>query len=175
MTDLMPFFFFQAEDGIRDFHVTGVQTCALPVLVCALLLLELGSSVGFSYPHRDQLTKKSVLPKLTGGTQDIAEFLRKRPGPTRVEVKYDDLLFNFGDWYGIGAISGYVPSVPDGIYRFGWWDTWVLTMYGVGYSVSYAPTHENQVELFTGSSGLKVFANSSVMPRDWSVRQIQNI
>src|SRR5690606_40899834 len=28
-----PLFFFQAEDGIRDFHVTGVQTCALPILV----------------------------------------------------------------------------------------------------------------------------------------------
>src|SRR5690606_39354230 len=27
------FFFFQAEDGIRDFHVTGVQTCALPIFV----------------------------------------------------------------------------------------------------------------------------------------------
>src|SRR5690606_40756258 len=25
--------FFQAEDGIRDFHVTRVQTCALPILV----------------------------------------------------------------------------------------------------------------------------------------------
>src|SRR5690606_39771704 len=25
--------FFQAEDGIRDFHVTGVQTCALPIYV----------------------------------------------------------------------------------------------------------------------------------------------
>src|SRR5690606_40073879 len=25
------FFFFRAEDGIRDFHVTGVQTCALPI------------------------------------------------------------------------------------------------------------------------------------------------
>ena len=26
------FFFFQAEDGIRDRLVTGVQTCALPIL-----------------------------------------------------------------------------------------------------------------------------------------------
>src|SRR6266511_5562999 len=25
------YFFFQAEDDIRDFHVTGVQTCALPI------------------------------------------------------------------------------------------------------------------------------------------------
>src|SRR5699024_11430876 len=29
------YFFFQAEDGIRDRNVTGVQTCALPILVCA--------------------------------------------------------------------------------------------------------------------------------------------
>src|SRR5256885_5512996 len=27
----MVFFFFQAEDGIRDYKVTGVQTCALPI------------------------------------------------------------------------------------------------------------------------------------------------
>ena len=28
---LFLFFFFQAEDGIRDYKVTGVQTCALPI------------------------------------------------------------------------------------------------------------------------------------------------
>ena len=28
---LVFFFFFQAEDGIRDHCVTGVQTCALPI------------------------------------------------------------------------------------------------------------------------------------------------
>src|SRR5258707_7494255 len=28
------FFFFQAEDGIRDIGVTGVQTCALPISLC---------------------------------------------------------------------------------------------------------------------------------------------
>src|SRR5438874_8389721 len=29
------FFFFQAEDGIRDLYVTGVQTCALPICCSA--------------------------------------------------------------------------------------------------------------------------------------------
>src|SRR3712207_7280514 len=29
----MSVFFFQAEDGIRDIGVTGVQTCALPILI----------------------------------------------------------------------------------------------------------------------------------------------
>src|SRR2546422_5128019 len=31
------FFFFQAEDGIRDVAVTGVQTCALPICFGALV------------------------------------------------------------------------------------------------------------------------------------------
>src|SRR2546422_2930531 len=30
------FFFFQAEDGIRDVAVTGVQTCALPISIIVL-------------------------------------------------------------------------------------------------------------------------------------------
>src|SRR5207302_8121835 len=38
------FFFFQAEDGIRDFHVTGVQTCALPIFQ--------GSGPATSHPSR---------------------------------------------------------------------------------------------------------------------------
>src|SRR5256885_7446654 len=31
--DRFTIFFFQAEDGIRDYKVTGVQTCALPISV----------------------------------------------------------------------------------------------------------------------------------------------
>src|SRR6266542_7156205 len=31
MNNMLCFFFFQAEDGIRDATVTGVQTCALPI------------------------------------------------------------------------------------------------------------------------------------------------
>src|SRR2546429_5181173 len=34
----VPIFFFQAEDGIRDVAVTGVQTCALPI--CLLPIRE---------------------------------------------------------------------------------------------------------------------------------------
>src|SRR5439155_16127226 len=33
------FFFFQAEDGIRDGHVTGVQTCALPISKCFMRVI----------------------------------------------------------------------------------------------------------------------------------------
>src|SRR2546426_8959552 len=36
----MCFFFFQAEDGIRDYKVTGVQTCALPISSTAIDRVE---------------------------------------------------------------------------------------------------------------------------------------
>src|SRR5688572_32001562 len=38
------FFFFQAEDGIRDLTVTGVQTCALPISALYDALAELAPS-----------------------------------------------------------------------------------------------------------------------------------
>src|SRR5699024_11252193 len=41
------FFFFQAEDGIRDRNVTGVQTCALPILFStSFRLSSAGGSAG---------------------------------------------------------------------------------------------------------------------------------
>src|SRR5690606_7175233 len=39
--------FFQAEDGIRDFHVTGVQTCALPIWSTAPVVACQGLSVRY--------------------------------------------------------------------------------------------------------------------------------
>src|SRR5256885_2518246 len=43
------FFFFQAEDGIRDYKVTGVQTCALPIFIAEPVLGE----GGFVVPPAD--------------------------------------------------------------------------------------------------------------------------
>src|SRR5256885_479084 len=42
---LLVFFFFQAEDGIRDYKVTGVQTCALPI--CESPLERAGKTDGY--------------------------------------------------------------------------------------------------------------------------------
>src|SRR5260370_13876235 len=40
------FFFFQAEDGIRDSSVTGVQTCALPISVVEHAPIRRGEEIG---------------------------------------------------------------------------------------------------------------------------------
>src|SRR2546429_5238741 len=45
-------FFFQAEDGIRDVAVTGVQTCALPILEAAKAAIETAEiNLDYCYIH----------------------------------------------------------------------------------------------------------------------------
>src|SRR5436309_12097714 len=63
------FFFFQAEDGIRDFHVTGVQTCALPISES----FKLGGTRG-----------ALIAGVLRGGPADKAGI---RPGDVLLEVQ----------------------------------------------------------------------------------------
>src|SRR5256885_6594833 len=57
------FFFFQAEDGIRDYKVTGVQTCALPISVEH----RNGNSAkraNVARPHGDKRCSSMMLPLL---------------------------------------------------------------------------------------------------------------
>src|SRR5438132_9686262 len=57
------FFFFQAEDGIRDHCVTGVQTCALPILIEETLALgravDREDAIGFTGLHHHLYTARS--------------------------------------------------------------------------------------------------------------------
>src|SRR3989440_9084696 len=64
------FFFFQAEDGIRDLIVTGVQTCALPIHTSELQsqaedgirdLIVTGVQTCGSEEHRSELQTRSDL------------------------------------------------------------------------------------------------------------------
>src|SRR5690625_7230123 len=63
---LYRFFFFQAEDGIRDGHVTGVQTCALPILPLLLAIRE------------DEYMKQSVVSVVHNKPDDIRLELRQK-------------------------------------------------------------------------------------------------
>src|SRR5256885_7605637 len=80
------FFFFQAEDGIRDYKVTGVQTCALPI---STTTGRAGSrwwyrfaSTGCSGSHRES-DRKSAIPRrscrrFSGRDRQFAAFAEDR-------------------------------------------------------------------------------------------------
>src|SRR5256885_3528193 len=58
------FFFFQAEDGIRDYKVTGVQTCALPISMNEKHVAPIGI----------------LSPEITLGSYDLAHVPDQRIG-----------------------------------------------------------------------------------------------
>src|SRR3712207_5256680 len=94
------FFFFQAEDGIRDIGVTGVQTCALPILT--VLLKALGwSEAQILEEFGDVESMRATLEKdhTAGQDEALLDIYRKlRPGepPTReaAQTLLDNLYFN---------------------------------------------------------------------------------
>src|SRR5260370_30428990 len=59
------FFFFQAEDGIRDSSVTGVQTCALPIY------LKWNQSLNYSLTAAYYATRLDGAPPMHRGSPDI--------------------------------------------------------------------------------------------------------
>src|SRR5690606_39536296 len=86
-------FFVQAEDGIRDFHVTGVQTCALPIWVLSLVsdaivpgdvqILGDGTPIVLMRDHQPT----GGYPRIaTLVSADLDRFAQLRPGtPVRFE------------------------------------------------------------------------------------------
>src|SRR5690349_2851888 len=63
------FFFFQAEDGIRDLYVTGVQTCALPISGCTTALtLLIGTFTAYALARLDFRFKNAVLGLIVATT-----------------------------------------------------------------------------------------------------------
>src|SRR5690606_40966170 len=69
-----------AEDGIRDFHVTGVQTCALPISISGY-----GANTAWKeLPGQDLLTQaRSGVMWLSGGADD---------GPVAIGLPVADML-----------------------------------------------------------------------------------
>src|SRR5690625_7581818 len=78
-------FFFQAEDGIRDGHVTGVQTCALPICGRIRLapapdataqLVQLGKPEPFGVQDHHQIGRASCRERVS--TSDCDESVKKK-------------------------------------------------------------------------------------------------
>src|SRR5947207_14346010 len=74
------FFFFQAEDGIRDHCVTGVQTCALPISRRPFQLLEIsrGSCWRLSFVPADRLVEKPAAVESTQPPDRCLSVYRRR-------------------------------------------------------------------------------------------------
>src|SRR5437667_8909059 len=76
------FFFFQAEDGIRDRDVTGVQTCALPIYLVNLGVAAFGGPIAAGMMGAASDPDNPLKGALIGGAASYlgGEFMPENPG-----------------------------------------------------------------------------------------------
>src|SRR6266511_838564 len=91
-------FFFQAEDGIRCFHVTGVQTCALPILFRESMAENAAMIFVFARPDYRSFWMKNVSLPLSCAYIDpdgvILEIHDMKPQEqTPIEAKTDRIQY----------------------------------------------------------------------------------
>src|SRR5438034_11669986 len=79
------FFFIQAEDGIRDHCVTGVQTCALPISIAKLPVLRAGLERERWVAHEDKA--HGVVGVLVGPTEVAEAVARHDRLPRRLHFE----------------------------------------------------------------------------------------
>jgi hypothetical protein len=149
-----------------------VKPAAFIAGLLVLALIEIGNSTGFDYVHVEDKTSLAR-PRLYGGTTDLADFLASRIGASRMTYEYDDLVFNFGDWYGIPSMAGFVPSAPAALWRLGTWNPRVLDLYGVRYYVARNPAAGGGREIFTSAGGWRVWERPNAFPRAWVVHRVR--
>lgn len=142
------------------------------VLIIGLMMLEVGPLALRDLSNRDLGQKFwSVLFR----DDDIARFLRSRPGEFRVDVNSDDVPYNFGDWYGIPAYWGYLASAPVSLMRV-MGEPRTKELLGVQYFVAKAPARGAGRELMSDiASGIKVFEMPPAMPRTWVVHAVDSV
>src|SRR5690349_13853004 len=107
--NLLLLFFFQAEDGIRDLYVTGVQTCALPIfrrmvekadVIVENFRPDVKDRLGIDYESLKKINKGIVLTSISGFGQDGP--YEKRPG-------FDQIAQGMGGLMSVTGLPGQGP------------------------------------------------------------------
>src|SRR5690348_18468439 len=86
------FFFFQAEDGIRDGRVTGVQTCALPIFaVAGLFAVVVQTTVAYAASISPPAERGRTLGVVRSEERRVGKEWRSRWSPLHQKQKYERL------------------------------------------------------------------------------------
>ncbi len=154
----------------------GCSGRSFALTLALLVVFEMSASIGFDYRRFDDDSKLSVWRRVASQTQALAGFLKQHGADRRAELRYEDVLFNFGDWHAIETLSGYQPAMLASQNALGGWEPRVLALYGVGYSIGKSHLHQGQKELVAEEQGgLKLYELAGAMPRAWSVHRAQQV
>ena len=152
---------------LAGWRAKALGSATASTLLLLLALMEVGSLPGMNLTPGPA---GQAIWNLLRRDADVAAFLKAQPGVFRVDLNGTDVPYNFGDWYGIETLTGYVASIPIRTVRI-LYDNRATALLGLKYIVAKTPPRDGLREVFTSRSELKVFEVPDAYPRVWTVHQ----
>jgi len=144
----------------------------LAVAFVLMILTESGMSSTYAYVSRDMTRDEGYLP-VTLLHDDVAAYLRTRPGPVRAWVDDKAIPYNFGDFHGVAAWGGYLASLSANLLAVDANHQKLQNAMGITHHVGKEPRDAARQKLvFQGAAGVNVYENSEAPGRVWSVRTV---
>ncbi len=141
------------------------------VWLVLLVLLEIGNFNGMGMKNRD--LGWTFWPSWERD-RDVAAFLKNQNGLFRVDPKFDDVQYSFGDAFSLETFSGNTASLMDQFVQVNG-EAATRRLLGVKYYLAKTQASPDQHEVFSGASGLKVFEVPGAMPRAWAVHEASKV
>src|SRR5690606_7010486 len=147
------FFFFQAEDGIRAFHVTGVQTCALPILIAGSFLVAI--VVGLTGMGGGALMTPMMMlffnvPPLAAVSSDLVASAVMKPVGSFVHLRHGTVNLRLVGW----LCAGSVPTAFCGVFLARAWAVGDGVKYALGVALLLAVAGLAAKTLMGGRGGV---------------------
>lgn len=140
----------------------------------AIAIFELYPVVNRRLANRHDKAAFQFVRTLTEN-HDVADYLRGQPAPRRVTVNDQDVPANFGDWHGIDMMEGYLAGTSSNLLRLGRHTEAAQNLLNITHHVGRKPDKPDQVEVFQGATGVKVFRTASPLPRAWAVHRAEQV
>jgi len=151
-----------------------VSVNSLAVLTIALLLFDLSTNPGSAITDSSDRSHMEAAARMRANG-DIAQYLRNQPGYFRTKLMEDPALGNWGAYHGIEMWGGYLASITSNILAYENFDHASEILYGIKYRVAEKPPEKPFEDVFTGKSGMKVYAHPDVFPRAWSIHNLVQV
>jgi hypothetical protein len=152
------------------YRARGITLRVASVALLAVVLFELSNYTSRWLPHEGDRDRELYLHRMREHA-DLAQYIRGRGEAWRVDYDTADIPYNFGSWFGLETFNAYVVGVPQNL-----WSQEIFTqrfenLAGIRYYLGKKPKREGLGEVYTGTSGVKIFENYAAFPRAWSVHE----
>jgi len=151
-----------------------VRPQAAVVILGFLIASELGLIFGQNWGNWNDPNHTGYLRSVPQA-QEAVQFLHTRIQPLRVDVDDKVFGFNLGDYYGVETLGGYLASLTSNLVGMETHGPRTQQLFAVNYHIGKEQRFAEDVLLYEGKNGVKVYEYPVSLPRVRTVHQVKEL